>query len=468
MLPQFVIGILTLCNKLSLEEVKIEGYDSFAFLQDPNINLTSEYQLNFQLNRHQNIKKLSLGLVNSSMEKVLVTLKCPPLLQNLKITALNQHHDFVRIALELTLPNSSQEYSNNVVKYYPSMLHPHQSHKILNLNLGDGEMNDEKITSLVDQLASTKGLYSLSLANRPSVSQNGWNECFSHLESNRLHELDLHDNQGITDDVITNLVGLVVSMSLEKLNLRSCRSITVRGWQAFSVLDNCDLQKLDISSNNIDDEVMPTLVSSLGRISSLNRLELASCLSVTSQGWQTFSNLLQNTNCKLTMLNISNNQIDDDVFTAFAAALVNNSSLHTLFINDAHITKSGWSALTNILCDPLSIEATYLSNHTLNTVITHSGDDNDLPEDLRTMLKLNDSSDCKAEIAREKILRCQMSTFDGINDEFVDMDLSVMPSAMSWIGWDDKGHSALYQLFRNLPGLFERNETVAKRKRKRL
>ena len=66
-----------------------------------------------------------------------------------------------------------------------------------------------------------------------------------------------------------------------------------------------------------------------------------------------------------------------------------------------------------------------------------------------------------------------MSTFDGINNEFVDMDLGVMPFAIAWIGQDDKGHSALYQLFRSLPGLFERNKPVAasqqlKRKRNEL
>lgn len=471
--PNFVIGTLTLCNKLSLEDVKIDGYDSFTFFQDPHINLTHEYQLSFQLNRHQNIKHLSLGLVNSSMEKVLVTLKCPPSLQNLKITALNQHHNLVDIALELTLPNSQELDSDNVAKYNLSML-PRQSRQILNLNLSDGEMNDDDITSLANQLASTNGLYQLSLAGRPSVSQNGWNECFSGLENNNiistLRELDLHNNRGITDDVMTTLVGLVGSVSsLERIILRRCRSITSRGWQAFSALSlskNCNLKHLELCDNNIDDEVMPTLVGSLGRISSLKILELKSCPSVTSQGWQTFSNLLQNNICKLNMLNISSNQIDDDVLTAFAAALVNNRSMHTLFINDTHITNRGWAALTNTLCDPLSIEATYASNHMLNDVITHSGDDNDLPKDLKTMLRINGRYDImfryifKERAAREKILRCHMSTFNGINDVFVDMDLGVMPFAIAWMGWDDKGHSALYQLFRSRPGLLERNKPL--------
>ena len=435
--PDFVITILSMCNKDSLQKVKIDGFDMGPNPSIPKfgemtmeqcfsgVDYTSSTvkELNYQLNRHQNIKQLSLGLINSSMDKAVVTLQRPPSLQNLAITASNHHHDL----LDITLILFEQLVIDNVMKYNLLML-PQQSNQILNFNLSDGEMNDEEITSLADQLARTKGLHQLCLAGRTSVSQNGWNECFSRLATyniiSTLQELDLHDNRGITNDVITNLVGTLGSMiTLKKLNLKLCRSITSRGWQAFAAH-------------------------------------------------------LQSQNCSLERLDISTTKFDDDALIAFATALTNNCSLFELLVKDCgeYITVRGWSALANTLCNKSSIEATMTSNHKLRDI--YAIDRDNVPDSLWDLLFLNglpfrDISASEAEVVRQKIIRYHMSTFDGISDEFVDMDLSVVPSAISWIGRDDKGHSALYQLFRSLPGLFERNKSVAtnqqlKRKRNEL
>ena len=40
-------------------------------------------------------------------------------------------------------------------------------------------------------------------------------------------------------------------------------------------------------------------------------------------------------------------------------------------------------------------------------------------------------------------------------EEFVDMELEVLPHAMGWASWDGTGHSILYQLVRSMPSLFD-------------
>jgi len=57
--------------------------------------------------------------------------------------------------------------------------------------------------------------------------------------------------------------------------------------------------------------------------------------SITSQGWHTLSTLLQNHNCTLTKLDIyGNTHIDDEALLHFANALVNNTTLTVLNLDD--------------------------------------------------------------------------------------------------------------------------------------
>ena len=119
---------------------------------------------------------------------------------------------------------------------------------------------------------------------------------------------------------------------------------------------------------------------------------------------------------------------------------------------------------------------TYNSNHTLQ----YLGEGN-LPDDLQSYLELNKNKH-KVEVPRQKILQTHFSgsvddssisgSVDGSSNiqEFLDMDLNFMPAAVEWIGRDVCGLSAMYNLMRRLPDLFDssakkKKPNAAKRKR---
>ena len=83
-------------------------------------------------------------------------------------------------------------------------------------------------------------------------------------------------------------------------------------------------------------------------------------------------------------------------------------------------------------------------------------------------LQLNGDSN-KTEVARQKILKYHFLAGDDINiQEFVAMEMKVLPHAIAWIGRDDAGNSLLYKFFHGMPSLFELGDnskaTTTKRK----
>ena len=60
----------------------------------------------------------------------------------------------------------------------------------------------------------------------------------------------------------------------------------------------------------------------------------------------------------------------------------------------------------------------------------------------------------KSEVARWKILRYHLLVDKAVKiDEFVNMEMRVLPFAMAWMGRDNKGHSVLYCILRSLPSI---------------
>ena len=170
----------------------------------------------------------------------------------------------------------------------------------------------------------------------------------------------------------------------------------------------------------------------------------------------------------------------------FTNALVHNKSFKYLDVGDcpdddghARITKRGWEAISTLLCNKASIMDTYNSNHTLQDPGDYAYPLDTIPKNLVDSLELNENKD-KVEVARQKILRAH---FSGDNDdstnvqEFLDMELEVIPTAIAWIGrptvgWigsDMSRLSLMYNLTRRLPDLFDSSaqkmSSSAKRKR---
>ena len=145
-------------------------------------------------------------------------------------------------------------------------------------------------------------------------------------------------------------------------------------------------------------------------------------------------------------------------------ALANNKTLQKLQIGDCgHITARAWDVLSTLLCNKSSIESIYSSNHTLQS-ITWGNYTNFPSPPVLFLLAMNEDED-KVEVARQKILR-----YGDINmEEFVDMELGVLPHAIAWIGRDFGGlveMRLLYRLVKSVPFLFDFHDGKAKAKQR--
>jgi len=260
-------------------------------------------------------------------------------------------------------------------------------------------------------------------------------------------------------------------------------NITSQSWISFFTTlqdSNLDLAELDIHYNQIDDEGLQLLIRFVSSMTSLKELNLSQNRSVTPTGWQALTGILQSPNLALRKLDLDSNNINDDTLVALTSALANNKTLKRLALfcpfggnESVSITSRGWSAVSTLLCNKTSIMDTHTSNHTLHKLIE---DDDygwlnlDLPydifQDIVSSLKLNNNKD-KVEVARQKILQTHFSTEDDTSNmqELLGMELEMMPAAISWIGrtlpiddWKGKnvsGLSLLYNLMRRLPDLFD-------------
>ena len=90
---------------------------------------------------------------------------------------------------------------------------------------------------------------------------------------------------------------------------------------------------------------------------------------ITAAGFRLLSTSLQSERCCLEKLRFGHMSIGDDTSERFARALVGNKKLRILHLfgeeEETSITAAGWSALSKVLCDTSSVNATYFSNHTI-------------------------------------------------------------------------------------------------------
>ena len=125
------------------------------------------------------------------------------------------------------------------------------------------------------------------------------------------------------------------------------------------------LQILDLYGNNVDNDGIEVLTHGISG-SQLVKLVLSCDRSITIRGWKTLSTLLQMPDSNLEEIDLSLNNTSNEAILAFANSLKGNCKLKMLdlsYCND--ITEGGWAPFSKLLCDPSSINKTYLSNHTL-------------------------------------------------------------------------------------------------------
>ena len=237
--------------------------------------------------------------------------------------------------------------------------------------------------------------------------------------------------------------------------------------------NNSTLQHIDLKHCGITDQDIIALSNALMSNSTLQVLDIGGNQSITSAGWRAFSVYLQNHNSTLKKLYVGQTNMNDESLMVLSNALTNDTTLEILVVYaNSSISDIGWQAFSNIICNKTSLSSIYTSNHKLQQFYAGMFSENERPKDhLVSLLELN-QNDNKQEVARQKLIRYYFSNDDGgiiKVEEFVDIELEVLPHAIAWAGRDDTGHSLLYKLFQTMPTLFDTdrkaNAVGAKRKR---
>jgi hypothetical protein len=128
----------------------------------------------------------------------------------------------------------------------------------------------------------------------------------------------------------------------------------------------------------------------------------------------------------LEKLYLIGNNVGDKGALIFAHALATNRKLKELSLWNSGTTNEGLSGFSKVLCDTSSVNNTYLSNHTFESLGYLPSN---LPRDVRSLLALNGSSENKRQVAIEKILKYHRD-FD--MQPFFEWDLKVLPLAIKW------------------------------------
>ena len=272
------------------------------------------------------------------------------------------------------------------------------------------------------------------------------------------------ENNNIADE---GMVDIITSLSmfphLEHLDLDGNR-LHKNGCMALSTLLRCsatELQYLYISNNGINDEGIEALVPALKNCYHLGKLWICNNPSITTRGWQSLATIVEAPNSNLEVLDISENSVDDEAVAAFANALMNNHTLHTLYLdNNPSITAVGWQSFSQTLCNTSSVNATFLSNHTLFNL----GDEADENAIIGPLLDLNERDD-KKDVATIKILQSH-DDFD--MQPFFEWEFKVLPLVLGWLetasvlempenfepNIERRKLSTIYQFVRGMPVLY--------------
>ena len=364
------------------------------------------------------------------------------------------------------------------------------------LNLCCNYIDDDGLAALDNICDSIK---SIDLSKNSFIGDPGWQSFFSTLQTRgtQLKKLVLSHNH-IGNVGLAALCNLLINMaSLKTLELDvmshsyddiyGLGSINSQGWVSlFTTLQDSNLNfvELKLSDNQIDDEGIRHLVPLVSSMSSLKHLSLNNNRLVTPVGWQAFTGYLQRPNLALRELHLGDNEYNKDTMVALTSALARNKTLKSLrlggyneddyeeeeevgddYVGELNlISRRGWDAVSKLLCNKSSILDTYTSNHTLQELGYYIPDA--LADCLVPYLVLNGNQD-KTEVARQKILQTHFSSQDNDTSkmqEFLDMELEIMPSVITWIGrptpmgWSGSnvsGLSLMFNLMRRLPDLFD-------------
>ena len=282
-----------------------------------------------------------------------------------------------------------------------------------------------------------------------------------------LQSVTLMNNDTTEEGLVDIITSLSMHPNIHYLDLDG-NQMNTNGCIAMAALlqHSCtELQHLDLSRIELDDEGIDILVPALKNSSNLHKLYMHDNDPVTSRGWQHLASILASPNSNLITVGMASNNVDDKALAAFASSLVNNRTLRTLNLNrNGRITDEGWNAFSKLLCDTTSVNSTFLSNHTL-TVSSSADSDSNTRASLTPLVELNENED-KKEVAMIKILQHH----NDVNMmPFFEWEFKVLPLVINWFerassitsmpenfepNIGPRNLSSIYQFVRGMPLLY--------------
>ena len=161
-----------------------------------------------------------------------------------------------------------------------------------------------------------------------------------------------------------------------------------------TTLKRCtNLRQIQLAACGINDEKLLPIVDALTGLSSLEELSLGGNKIRSFGSCWALSTLLEDTNYSMKQLNLGYNRIGNKGITVIADILANDTKLEelSLHMQDNPIDQTVENDFAKSLCDTISINSTYLSNHTLENLILYPG----LSRRTRTKIIVKDEQDRK-------------------------------------------------------------------------
>lgn len=349
-------------------------------------------------------------------------------------------------------------------------------------DLSHNPIGDEGLQSLAVGLANNKNLETVDLSNNQSFSAVGLRR-FSDVifTALNLKEVNLSNNS-IDDEGLQALAaGMTNHCTLEKLDI-SWNAISSEGLQALTAAKPSSLRWLNLTNNAVDDDALKALVRGLEYLG-IETLNL-SRNRITASAVSVLTPIFRSESCSLKVIKLDQMNIEDGGAEILAEGLRGNKSLTELVFDCKNVTELGWSTFSKLLCDTSSVNNTYLSNHTLQTIrsMYDSSGSGNIPLSVQRWVRLNKQDQYDIPI-------CKILMFHSDLDmtPFFQWKLKLLPLVLAWFerarscrgfiggsntSFEVRELSAVYQFIHGLPllvvnGFYSRKSTQAHSKKRK-
>lgn len=318
------------------------------------------------------------------------------------------------------------------------------------LSLCGCNINDKGIKVLASILTKDNSLEMLSLCLEGKSTDGfrfpwpttltvlGWEALVDIVSSSKskLSSLDIGRGRNINDQCIYRLANALCckNSKLKELSIECCVSITSEGWKALALTlqqPDCKLENLRISDNvQVNDQVAFAFSSALATNSTLRVLDLSGN-GIREVGFASFERALSNPTTALDSLDLSENHstMNERARNTLARSLIGNYKLKTLSITWERGDYGSYNQdeFFQLLCNKSSILDTYHSNHTLFEI---GIDEEHITNEVKTLLQLNKSSTAPSVASRIKIIETHLVYVSNV-DEKVVVDITPF-NKMNW------------------------------------